>query len=112
MGYRIHVASTYQVEYGDREYFSNQIFTINRFLEEHCPGMGWNGNTCEESDILKIPRHELAYLINWILCNQQEYKYWAKRNNITECPEEFVNIIAYWIAESDPRNDYVVLEWR
>ena len=105
----IHVSPTYQVTYGNG-HFKNKRPEINRMIDENCDNV-YFGDDVESADILEVPRAELVKLISKI----SEYKEEVAKN-LTQysfgCTvDEFINIISGWIAESDSRNDYVVLTW-
>ncbi len=66
MGYRIHVATTYQVvdDYNVTP-FDGKSEEINRFLGEHCPDMSWEDgrDSCGYATHLEVPKAELGNLI-------------------------------------------------
>lgn len=111
MGFRIHVATEYQVKYQYNGQFSLHQPEINRFLHEHCEGLSWEGEDLETAEHLEVYRNELADLIAKIVSDRDAFNRWAKRNGIDTTADEFICIIADWISKSDQRNDYVVLNW-
>lgn len=112
MGIKLHVATVYQVKDDYKETpFTNKIETINSLLHDHCPDLCWDGEDYQVSENLQVPRKQLANLIEWAVSNPKEYSKWAIKNDIMESAPEFIRIIAYWIANSDQRNDFVVLSW-
>lgn len=111
MGYRLHVAEVYQVQAHKRDYFNNQSADINRMLAENCPGLSWEGEDIETSERLEVPRSELADLIGKIVSGRENFDEWLKFHDINVTVDEFIRYIAEWIANSDQRNDFVVLYW-
>lgn len=114
MGYRLHLATTYQVKFDQMVTpFSNKSSEINRFIQDHCPNISWEDgrDSCEFATTLEVPKSELGALIGWIVTHRDEYEGWAKENGIEESADKFIGIVAYWIANSDLRNDFVVLSW-
>lgn len=114
MGYRLHVATTYQVKYDYHVTpFDHKSGEVNRFLQEHCPDMSWEDGreSGEFATSLEISKVELGNLIGWIATHREEYAEWAKENGIDESADKFIEIVAYWIANGDYRNDFVALYW-
>ncbi len=111
MGYRLHVAEVYQVKHHTRDYFNNQSADINRMLQENCPGLSWEGEDVECSERLEVPRAELADLIGKIVADREDFGKWLQLYDIRVSVETFIRYIAEWIANSDQRNDFVVLSW-
>ena len=114
MGYRIHVATTYQVQYDYKVTpFDHKEGVINQFLYKHCQDMSWEDgrDSCEFATSLEISKAELGNLIGWIATHREEYAQWASENGIEESADKFIEIVAYWIANSDHRNDFVALAW-
>lgn len=111
MGYRLHVAEVYQVQAHKRDYFNNQSSEINIMLSANCPGLSWEGEDVETSERLEVPRSELADLIGKIVSDREDFDKWLKLYDIGVSVDEFIRYIAEWIANSDQRNDFVVLYW-
>ncbi len=111
MGYRLHVAEVYQVKLHSQDYFNGSSTDINRMLHENCPGLSWEGEYVESSERLEVPRAELADLIAKIADGREGFNKWAQSHGIKETADEMIRIIAEWIANSDQRNDFVVLIW-
>lgn len=111
MGYRLHVAEVYQIQAYKRDYFNGQSVDINRMLAENCPGLSWEGEDLETSERLEVPRSELADLIGKIVDDREDFDKWLKLYDIGVSVDEFIRFIAEWIANSDSRNDFVVLYW-
>lgn len=111
MGNRIHVAKTYEVKYADSEAFCNRKEAVNHFLYENCPNMAWEGESAEYSEVIEIPRSDLANLIGKIITNRKYYEDWAQSHKIEESADQFITILAQWISQSDQRNDFVILSW-
>lgn len=110
MGYRIHHSPVYQVTYGDG-YFSNQTAEINRLLYDNSQDIQFDGNDVECSEIIRIPRADLANLIGKITADREDFAKYLDLIGIDTTPEEFITILCEWIAASDQRNDYVTLTW-
>jgi hypothetical protein len=111
MGYRIHCAEVYQVKYRATDHFCNKTEAINKLLYDQCPEITWDGEDISCSERLEVPRAELATLIGRIVNNPTYFEKWRDTWGIAESLNEIICIIACWIAESDQRNDYVVLSW-
>ena len=111
MGYRIHVATTYEVKYGCGE-LSNKQEAINRLLSDNCSDLHWNDKDgAIFSSELQVPRTQLAQLISILVSNRTHFEKWCRINDIGVSLDELVVIISRWIAESDYRNPIVVLSW-
>ena len=111
MGYKLHVASEYQVKYSSSEAFNNHTAEINRFLKYNCPNIEWDGEDIECAGCLKVPRAELALILAKMITQPMEFSEWLKKHQVSETIGDVVRIIAGWIAQSDQRNDFVVLSW-
>ncbi len=106
---RIHVATTYQVKYefGD---FSNKSEFINQLIAENCPFASFNEDDHLYADSIEVPRAELAMLAGKIAKEREKYEpIFAQELNDTV--DNVIFTISSWIAYSDQRNDYVVLQW-
>lgn len=114
MGYKLRVATKYQVEH-DRELasFNYKSTQINLFLYEHCPDIAWNDDRegCEYAISLEIPKSDLIGLIAWVASHRDEYAQWAEENGIDEDADQFIRIIAHWLVVGDPDNQFVALFW-
>lgn len=109
MGYKIHVATTYQVKYefGD---LSNKSEFINRLIAENCPFASFNEDDDRDADSIAVPRAELAMLAGKIAQEREKYEpVFAQELNDTV--DNVIFAISSWIAYSDQRNDYVILKW-
>lgn len=111
MGYRIHVAEEYQVRHSISDAFNNHSSEVNRMIHENCPNLSWTGEDVESSEILKVPRSDLADLIGKIVADREDIDKWLKLYDISESVEDVIRIIAGWISKSDQRNDFVILSW-
>lgn len=111
MGTKIHVAEVYQVKRHIFDNFSNKQDVINRLLYNECPDLSWQGEDVESSEHLEVTRTDLSELIAKMVYNRREYEIWREKNQIEESLDTIIGIIAKWMAISDPRNDYVVLNW-
>lgn len=110
MGCRIHHSPVYQVTYGDG-YFSNQNAEVNRLLYDNSNDIHFDGDDIECAERLEVPRTDLANLVAKIASNRDKFAEWLNSHSIDSTPEKFITILCAWIANSDPRNDYVVLTW-
>lgn len=110
MGYCIHYSPVYQVTYGGGD-FGNHTAEINRLLKENSEDISFEGDDIECSERLEVPRADLANLVSKIAGDRDNFNEWLKCNSIDSTPEKFITILCKWIANSDPRNDYVVLTW-
>lgn len=111
MAIKIHVAEVYQVKHHTFDGFSHKQDVINRLLYNECPDLSWQGEDVESSEQLEVYRYDLANLIAKICYNRREFELWREKNQIEESLDTIIGIIAKWMALSDPRNDYVVLNW-
>ena len=107
---KLHHSPIYQVTYGGG-HFSYQTAELNYYLHDNCHGAHFDGESIETAERIEIPRAELANLIAKICYNRREHEQWLKDNGINCTVDEMIVIISRWIAESDQRNDYVVLTW-
>lgn len=113
MGHRLHVAELYQVKHHTRDYFDGTSSEeVNWMLLINCPGFSWEGNCAiEYATRFEVPRTELANFIAKIAADREGFNKWAQSHDINETADEMIRIIAEWIANSDQRNDFVVLSW-
>ncbi len=111
MGRRIHIAEVYQVKHLSFDCFNNMQGVINRLLYTECPDLSWQGEDIESSEHLEVYRTDLANLIAKICNSRLEFEFWREVNKIEESLDTIIVIIAKWMALSDPRNEYVVLNW-
>ena len=111
MGAKIHVAEVYHVKHHIFDNFSNKQDVINRLLYKECPDLSWQGEDVECSEHLEVYRYDLANLIAKICYNRREFELWRKENQIEESLDDIIGIFAKWMALSDQRNDFVVLDW-
>jgi len=113
MGYRIHVASTYQVEYrGYPGRFSYCVDIINDLLYELCPKAWFSDDSTSNSDRIKVNREELKEAITKL--NENKEKYVERLKEYTDFDytvDDIIDAMQGWIDTSDQRNDYVVLHW-
>lgn len=109
MGYRIHVATTYQVKYefGD---FNNKSEFINHLIAENCMGASFNDEDHHYADTIEVPRAELAMLAGKVAKEREKYEPIFNRE-LNDTADNVIFAISSWIAYSDQRNDYVVLQW-
>ncbi len=110
MGYRIHHSPVYQVTYGNG-YFSNQNAEVNRLLYDNSEDIHFDGDDIECAERLEVPRKDLADLIGKITADREAFAKYLDLIGFETTPDEFVKVLCEWIANSDPRNDYVVLTW-
>lgn len=111
MGIRLHVAEVYQVKEHSRTYFNNQNADINQLLYKKCPELSFEGDAVECSERLEIPRCELANLIRKIVEDKEAFELWAKKHCLDVTADKMIGYIAEWSANSDQRNDFVVVIW-
>jgi nicotinamide riboside kinase len=110
MGYRLHVAKTYRVEYGDG-YFNHCTETINQLLGELCPCAWFDDEQRCFSTKWEIVREELQEAIQTIKNDTEYYDRLLRSRNIEYDAKEFAEILETYLKQSDKDNDYVVLEW-
>ncbi len=113
MGYKIHVASTYQVEYrGYPGRFSQCTEVINDLICELCPSAWFSDDSVSYSDRIEVPRAELKEAITKLNENKAEYVERLKENvDFDYTVDDIINAMQGWIDTSDQRNDYVILHW-
>ena len=108
MGYRLHYATTYQIEYGGG-YFNHKT-EINELLVEKCDAT-YNEITPECSDHLEVDRVDLEKLVLDIKNNPKEFEEYLATKGWDYTLDDFVEIFEEMIAKSYQRNDFVVLSW-
>lgn len=108
---KIHVAEVYQVKHHTFDCFSHKQDVINRLLYKECPDLSWQGEDVECSEHLEVYRYDLANLIAKICYNRRDFELWREENQISEMLDDIIGIFAKWMAHSDQRNDFVVLDW-
>lgn len=112
MGLKIHVAEIYQVRYHTSSVsFINQQEVVNRLLFNYCPGISYSGDDVTYAERIEVPRDELAKLVAIIVCNAPDFERKVKEYGGNIKAKDAISVIAKWIADSDQRNDFVVLEW-
>ena len=111
MGIKAHVAEVYQVKHRIYDNFSGKQDVINRLLYKECPDLNWQGEDVECAEQLEITRADLANLIAKICYNRRDFELWREENQISETLDDIIGIFAKWMAHSDQRNDFVVLNW-
>lgn len=113
MRHRLHVAEVYQVKHHSRDYFNcSSSGEINMMLLDNCPDLSWDdGSVIENAERLEVPRAELANFIAKIANDREGFNKWAQFHDIDVTADKMISIIAEWIANSDQRNDFVVLTW-
>ena len=110
MGYRLHVAKTYRVEYGDG-YFNHCTETINNLLGELCSCAYFDGEQKDFSTRIEINREELQEAVQTIKNDTEYYDKFLLQRNIAYDAKEFAEILEEYLKQSDEHNSYVVLEW-
>lgn len=107
---KLHVSPIYQVTYGDG-HFSCMQTEINNLLLKHCEGTHYDGDSIDCAERLEVPREELIGLLYEIAKDKADFAKWLNLYSFKYTVDEFIVIVSEWIAQSDPRNDYVVLTW-
>lgn len=110
MGYRLHVAKTYRVEYGDG-YFNHCTETINTIISELCPCAYFDGEQKDFSTRIEINREELQEAVQTIKNDTEYYDRLLSSRRVDYNATEFADILQHYLKESDQKNDFVVLEW-
>ncbi len=108
MGYRLHYATTYQIEYGGG-YFNHKT-EINRLLAEKCDAY-YNEDSAEYSNHLEVERKEVVKLVQDIKDNPQWYEAYIASNGWDYSIEDFVEIFEEMIEKSDQSNNFIVIHW-
>lgn len=105
MGYRLHYAKTYKVEWDGGFFSGDDVEKIDRLLRDHCEESFW---TDEYSDIWEVGKKELKQLIAKLRAGKialgQEY-------NIGESGAELADIFQTILDGSEPSEDYIRIEW-
>lgn len=108
MGYRLNYASTYQVKY-EGGYF-NKKTEINQLLADKC-NAAYNDEAPEYSDHLEVERAELVKLVQEIKDNPKEFEDYISAKGWDYTPDDLIKIFIEFIEKSDPRNDFIILQW-
>ena len=108
MGYRLHYAKAYHVEYGGG-YF-NYKTQINRLLADECYAF-YNEESPENSDRLEVARISLQEFVADIKKNPKTYEEYISKNGWDYSLEDFIAIFEEMIEKSDQRNDFIVISW-
>lgn len=113
MGYKIRVASTYQVEYrGYPGRFSHCEEVINNLICELCPNAWFTDDSPSYSDRIEVPREDLKEAVTKLKENKEEYAERLKEEVYFDYTvEDIIDAMQGWIDTSDQKNDYVVLHW-
>lgn len=107
---KIHCSPVHQVTYGDG-YFSGYTAEINRLLKENSRNLHYDGDDIDSAERLEVPRVDLVALIAKITNDMRKFDEWLAKRGLHCTPLQFIGILCDWVANSDQRNDYVVLTW-
>lgn len=108
MGYRLHYATAYRVEYAGG-YFNHKT-EINRLLADKC-NASYNEYDPEDSDHLEVDRAELVELVQDIKERPDYYRAYLSSNGWDYSLEDFISIFEEMINKSDQSNEFIVLSW-
>lgn len=108
MGYRLHYAKSYHIEYGGG-YF-NYKTQINQLLVEKC-NAEFNNDSPENSDILEVDREKLREFVSEIKSNPKTYQEYISKNGWDYSLEDFIAMFEEMIEQSDQKNEFVPLFW-
>lgn len=111
MGYRLHTAKTYKVEWDYNGYFNHCTEAINELIAELCPCAFFDDEQKCFSSRIEINRDELQEAVQSIKNDTEYYDRLLYARNIDYNAEEFADILQHYLKDSDQRNDFVVLEW-
>lgn len=112
MANKAHVAKTYHIEYGD-PHLNHAQEAINRLLFDTCGGFSWFGEYVECAEHIEVSREDLRDLIARI----EDTPAIAERVlsmfyiNDMYSANDVVKCFKQWIAESDPDNSFIVVDW-
>ncbi len=107
MGYRLHAATLYKVEYGTG-LFNHQSEQINNLLTE-CPSAVWNDEESDFADEIDIDRSDLTTLIHRLRSMSDEQFAEYEIDGYTK--DDVADNLQHFLDEADPNNDYVKLFW-
>lgn len=108
MGYRLHAATLYKVEYGAGT-FNHESEKINHLLTE-CPSFIYYGDDYDTSTEIEVDRSDLTTLIHRLRSDEfaehyeEEYDIGTDRNFIADELQSFLD-------EADPDNEFIHLSW-
>jgi hypothetical protein len=111
MGYRLHVAKTYKVEWDYNGMFNHKSEQINTLLADLCPLAYFDGEDKSFSQRIEINKEELQEAIQDIENNNEYYDELLEHRGINCTANEFIDCLKDLLKVSDKRNDYVILEW-
>ncbi len=107
MGYRLHAAKLYRVEYGTG-LFNHQTERINNLLAE-CPSAVWNNDESDYADEVEIDRSDLTTLIHRLHTMSDEQFAEYEIDGYTK--DDVADNLQRFLDEADPDHDYVKLFW-
>ena len=107
MGYRLHVATKYDVEFGGG-WFNNSADEVTDFIVELC-----KDEDCfisEDGSMLEISKDALASGIER-LREYETIELPVEIQDLGYSAEELVMILKEMLNRSEPRLDYIVMKW-
>lgn len=113
MGYRLHVARKYDVEYGRTEAFNYKCEEFHNLLSA-C-GAKYTGESCDE--LFEVTRADWTNnLIGKLkrldkLEEEEREEILDAISTLKTTPEEIVRVAEKLIAEADPNHNYLVLNY-
>lgn len=108
MGYRLHAAKLYKVEYGTGT-FNHESEKINHLLRD-CPSFIYYGDDYDSPTEIEVDRSDITTLIHRLRSDkfaehyEEEYGISTDRNFIADELQSFLD-------EADPDNDFIHLSW-
>lgn len=111
MGYRLHVAKTYKVEWDLDGMFNYKSEQINTLIGELCPNAFFSGEDKSFSERIEIDKDEFEDAIQTIVGDTEYYDRLLKSRGISYTADEFAGSLLHLLKASDKQSDIVILEW-
>lgn len=118
MGYRLHYAKIYKVEYSTNASFSHLTEEVNELLQELCPNIVTNNDDNYCADELEISKEEIEEAIRKLHEERSDFDddhydlrpTWMQERDISY--SDIAEFLQDALDEnSDPDNDYVKFAW-
>ena len=113
MGYKLHVARVYNVEYALGDAFNFKCYEFHNLLSA-C-GINYSGDEYDsEFEISKDEWQKLIYKLKNLDCNDnlnEKFEIEECIKNLESSTCEIIKMLEYYLANSDTSNDYLHLSY-
>lgn len=116
MGYRVHVCTTYQVQYGTGCFSAGACGAVNRLLENYEYLDGDDGRKClveycdSEETVMELSRKGLELLMA-SLENREAPEETDAVLDAGYTREDLISTFREWLDSADKSNNFIRIEW-